>query len=154
MEDKKLKRVDSPEQLNQYIKLANPGIWTILIAIVVLLAGFCIWGCFGKIETRVNAVVVSDGSGSFLYVNEQDRDRVSGGMTVRIQGSESDFKTADAIGTQQKVTEDLNEYARHLGKFQIGEWIYRYKLNGSLQEGTYSANVIIEDISPISFVIN
>ncbi|MCR5735368.1 MAG: hypothetical protein K6G22_12255 [Lachnospiraceae bacterium] len=154
MEDKRLERVDSPDQLDQYIKLANPGVWTILTAIVVLLAGFCIWGIFGRIETRIPAVVISGPSGSFLYVNEQNSARVREGMKVRIRGSESGLQTSDPVGTQQKVTENISEYARHLGDFRVGEWIYGYRLTGSLQEGTYSADVIIEEISPVSFVIN
>ena len=46
MEEKKLRKVDSPEHLNQYIRLSNPGVWILLIAIVVLLIGVCAWGFF------------------------------------------------------------------------------------------------------------
>ena len=41
MEQNKAKKVDSPEQLNEYIRLSNPGVWILVLAIVVLLAGFC-----------------------------------------------------------------------------------------------------------------
>lgn len=36
---KSLDRISSPEQLNDYIRVANPGIWMILAAVIILLAG-------------------------------------------------------------------------------------------------------------------
>lgn len=56
MEDKKYNQVNSPEQLNQYIRLANPGVWVLLLAIVLLLIGVCIWGFYGKIDTKIKTV--------------------------------------------------------------------------------------------------
>ena len=41
---KSLDRISSPEQLNDYIRVANPGIWMILAAVIILLAGVCVWG--------------------------------------------------------------------------------------------------------------
>ena len=41
---KSLDRISSPEQLNDYIRMANPGIWMILAAVIILLAGVCVWG--------------------------------------------------------------------------------------------------------------
>ena len=54
----------------------------------------------------------------------------------------------------EKVTEDMDEYARHLGDFQVGEWVYKCSLNKNTKEGTYSANVVIESISPMTFITN
>ena len=36
---KSVDKVSSPEQLNEYIRVANPGVWMVLAAIVILLAG-------------------------------------------------------------------------------------------------------------------
>lgn len=41
---KSLDRVSSPEQLNDYIKVATPGMWLILLAIVIFLVGMIVWG--------------------------------------------------------------------------------------------------------------
>ena len=35
---KSVDKVSSPEQLNEYIRVANPGVWMVLAAIVILLA--------------------------------------------------------------------------------------------------------------------
>ena len=45
-----LDRVSSPEQLNEYIRVARPSVWVVLGAIVALLAGVLAWGIFGEID--------------------------------------------------------------------------------------------------------
>ena len=47
-------KVSSPEQLQDYVRVANPGLWMVLSAIVILLAGVIVWGFIGKIDTTYN----------------------------------------------------------------------------------------------------
>ena len=154
MEDKKFKKVNSPDQLNQYIRLSNPGVWILLLAIVVLLVGVCIWGYFGKIDTKIKTVVISDNYTSYLYVKEEDMAKIKNGMQVELNNNENIFEIADIEETPEKVTDDMDEYARHLGNFQVGEWVYKCRLNKNVKEGTYSANVVIESIAPMTFITN
>jgi len=39
-----LDRMSSPENLNDYIKVSNPGVWIILGAIAVMLVAAIVWG--------------------------------------------------------------------------------------------------------------
>ena len=153
MKDKNYK-VNSPEQLDQYIKLSNPGVWITLLAIVVLLIGFCVWGFFGKIDSKISTAVVSDYSYSYLYVKEEDIKKVEKGITVEISNDEKTYEIVEIAKNPEKVTEDIDEYVRDLGNFQIGEWVYKCKLNKYLQQGTYNASIIVETVSPMSFVFN
>ena len=154
MEEKKLRKVDSPEQLNQYIKLSNPGVWILLIAIVVLLIGVCAWGFFGKIDTKITTVAISGDYNSYVYIKEADLEKVKNGMNVEIVNNENKYEIVEIETTPEKVTDELSEYARHLGNFQIGEWVYKCKLNRNLREGTYSANIVVESIAPMVFITN
>ena len=45
---KSIERVSSPEQLNDYVKVSSPGIWAVLAAVLILLAGAFVWGSTGK----------------------------------------------------------------------------------------------------------
>ena len=47
---KSIDRVNSPEQLNDYIRVTTPSVWLALIAIILLLSGFLAWGVFGTVE--------------------------------------------------------------------------------------------------------
>ena len=154
MEAKIIKKVDSPEQLNQYIRLSNPRVWILLIAIVVLLIGVCVWGYFGKIDTKISTVAISGDYSSYIYIKEADLEKVKNGMIVEIVNSEKKYEIVEIETTPEKVTDELNEYAIHLGNFQIGEWVYKCKLNCRLREGTYGANVVVESIAPMVFVTN
>ena len=51
MEDSGMRRISSPEQLNDYLKVTTPKIWVLLIAVVLLLAGLLLWGGFTTIES-------------------------------------------------------------------------------------------------------
>ena len=50
-------RVSSPEQLNDYIHVSSPGVWLLLAAILLLLAGFIVWSVFGRLD-----VTAADGT--------------------------------------------------------------------------------------------
>mgnify|MGYP007122110349 CR=1 FL=1 len=50
---KSLDRIESPEQLNDYIRVTSPGIWIFLAAAIVLLVGI------RKRRTRLAAVFIN-----------------------------------------------------------------------------------------------
>ena len=39
---KNIDRISSPEELNDYLKVSDPGIWIILCAVIILLAGLIV----------------------------------------------------------------------------------------------------------------
>ena len=42
--EKSLEKIKSPENLTDYIRVSNPGLWVLLAAILVLMIGAGIWG--------------------------------------------------------------------------------------------------------------
>ena len=60
--EKNLKRVSSPEELNDYLKVTTPRVWIVLIAVILLLAGALIWGFTGSVE-------VKDKEGNSSYIH-------------------------------------------------------------------------------------
>lgn len=50
--EKSIERVSSPEQLNDYIRVTNPSVWIVLLALVVLLVGILAWSIFGTVEVE------------------------------------------------------------------------------------------------------
>ena len=45
------RRITSPEQLNDYLKVTNPKIWVLLVAIVLFIGGFLLWSSVTTIES-------------------------------------------------------------------------------------------------------
>lgn len=53
-----LEHISSPERLNEYIKITNPGIWAILLGCLALLIATGFWGFYGSIPDSVRAIGV------------------------------------------------------------------------------------------------
>lgn len=149
---KSLERVSSPEQLNDYIRVSNPSVWMVLIAIIILLAGVCVWGLFGRLETRLSAAALAEGGEVVCYVRESEIDRVEGGMEVSVGGQT--FLVRDIAEQPVAVDSSFGDYFLYVGGLQTGEWVYAVTLDGELADGVYSAEIVIESISPMSFVLN
>ncbi|MCR5626154.1 MAG: hypothetical protein K6F99_02440 [Lachnospiraceae bacterium] len=45
-------RIDSPEKLNDYMRVMSPSVWMVIIAVFLLMAGFLVWAVFGKLEVH------------------------------------------------------------------------------------------------------
>ena len=69
---KSIERVSSPEQLNEYIRVSNPGIWMVLAAIIVLLVGAIVWGVVGTLDTTLSTVAIAENGEVTIYVKEED----------------------------------------------------------------------------------
>lgn len=50
--EKSLRRISSPEEMNDYIRVTTPKVWVILIAVIVLLIGALVWATFGTITVH------------------------------------------------------------------------------------------------------
>ncbi|MBR6784912.1 MAG: hypothetical protein IKM25_01520 [Clostridia bacterium] len=149
---KSIEKVSSPEQLNEYIRVSNPGVWMILAAIVLLLIGVCVWGVLGHLDTTVTTVAVVENSEITVYVRESDIEQIQEGMKVTIGNSECEI--TDIAGQPVAVGDDFPEYALHIGKLKIGEWVYPVAVSGEADDGIHGVDIVVESVSPMSFVIN
>ncbi len=145
-------RVASPDQLNDYIRVSNPSVWMILAAVVVLLAGVCVWGVFGRLESKVCSAGTCENGVFICYVTEEDADKVTTGMPVKVDGNE--FAVSEISERPIAVTEDMDSYLMHLGGFSEGEWMYEIIADADIPDGTYKAEIVTESVSPMSFILN
>ena len=149
---KSVDRVSSPEQLNEYIRVANPGVWMVLAAIVILLVGVVVWGFIGHLDTTLNTAVVCENGEAVIYVKEADVEKVEVGMTVRV--GENEYAISEIPTEPVRVDGTMSEYAVHASGLTVGEWVYAVKVNGDIADGVHKAEIVIESISPISFILN
>ena len=145
-------KVSSPEQLQDYVRVANPGLWMVLSAIVILLAGVVVWGVIGKIDTTMPTAIVTDCGNAVIYIGESDAEKLEIGMTVRSEDKE--YKITDIAKTPIKVDGSLTDYAIHASGLTVGEWVYAVSIDGEHSDGVQKADIVIESISPISFILN
>lgn len=145
-------RVSSPEQLNDYIRVSNPGVWTILAAIIALLIGVCVWGIFGRLETKIDTAGICENGVFTCYVNEEKIVRIKSGLTVNVNGVSLSVSGISAMPTV--MTGETDAYLMYLGGFLEGEWLYEVTADTELPDGTYKAEIVTESVSPMSFILN
>ena len=131
---KSIDKVKSPESLDDYIRVSNPGVWLLLISIIVLLAGACVWGIFGHIDSTVPASVRIENGTAVCYVTEENITSVKVGQTVQLENCEA---VIESIGKK-----DETGYPCVLSDIS------------SLSDGFYEGKVIVESYKPLSFILN
>ena len=150
--EKSLQRISSPEQLDAYIRVSTPSVWLLLSAIVILLTGVCVWGVFGRLDTVLPAVAaVSEGTAT-AYVREADADRVAAGAAVSVGGTAGRVISV----SEEPVRADsvLTEYMLHVGGLQAEEWVCELALEIGCADGVHEAQIVVDSVSPMSFVLN
>ncbi len=126
---KTLERISSPEQLTDYLHVTNPGIWVILIAVIILLAGVFAWSCVGTLETKSPAnVIVKE---HVAEVAVMDGSQIEEGMPLRILSQ--DYVIAN-------VTKD--DHGRKVGVAEV-----------NIPDGNYDAVVITDQTRPVEFLL-
>ena len=151
---KALDQISSPEQLNDYIRVVNPSIWFMMVGVIIFLVGVCVWGIFGKLDTLLSVAAVNDNGRLVCYVKEADISSVNRDMDVEIGGNSYGIESIAARPLQ--VDDSFSEYLKHVGSLSEGEWVYEVVLDGSEGEqgSVLKADIIIERISPKTFVVN
>lgn len=149
--EKSIKRISSPEQLNQYVEVSGRFSWPVLIAVIVFIAGVLIWSFTGRVDTRVTfGAVVSDGVLTGC-LKEEEIGRLKEGAAVYIDG---DKYTVSEISTQpERLSEDTDDYVMHIGKLTQDSWVYEFKADCALPDGIYRASVVTESIRPVELIL-
>ncbi len=149
---KSIDRISSPEDLTSYMKVANPGIWLTVGAIIIILIGAIIWGIFGRMESTVNGVGVVSGGKCVCFVSESQVNKLEPGQTLRIGNTET---TVEEVASSPVLAEEgLSAYAMHMGSFSNGEYVYPVTFTGNVEEGNYNCVIVIESVSALSFLWN
>lgn len=149
---KSIDRVSSPEQLNDYIRVSNPGVWMILTAIIVFLAGVCVWGIFGRLDTVIKTAGKCNNRVITCYVKESDISSVQIGMEIIVDGERG--TVTDIEPAPMEVTADMDSYLLYMGGYAEGEWVYAIRARVPADDGIYEAQITAESVSPMSFVWN
>ena len=135
---KTVDRISSPEQLQDYMRVTNPGIWMVLAAVIALLAGLLVASALVKVETTVAAkgTVAEAGAGIVIELPPEAGAGVRQGMAVRLAGQDGRVDYVYEKDGATVVTASLDA------------------ASGALPAGVYDVQIITEALSPISFLLN
>ncbi|MDR1271964.1 MAG: hypothetical protein LBK04_03095 [Clostridiales Family XIII bacterium] len=160
-----LDRVLSPDHLDEYIKVSNPGIWLVLVALLVLCASVLVWGFTGTLPKTltVNGVMEENGQAiCFVDVNALDKDimgckvQVSGTGNGPYSGLVSDVSTVP-YSAAEIATKYESDWVTQ--KLVTGEYSYAVTVdisgNPEYTDGAVaSITIITEEVKPVSWLLN
>ena len=150
--EKSVEVIESPEALNYYLRVTSPGIWLILVGIVLFLTGVCIWGIFGHIDSTMDTAIVSQEGKVDCLVPKDAVSRVLENPSVEIDGT--DYALKPSTLKPEIITEDTDIFVILTGNLEVGQIVYRIPVDAALEEGTYSGKIITEKLTPISLLLN
>lgn len=152
---KSMEQISSPENLNDYIKVTNPGIWIVIVVAILFLVSLCVWCVIGIIDITVDIRGYSDGGDIYCYLSDEDISLVAVGM---------DVKSGEKRGRVKQVSQIPDDYstmAERLGGENIvhalciadDEWRYLVVVEGfSGDEGVVDISIVTERINPIRYL--
>lgn len=150
---KSMEKVNSPEQLNDYIHVANPGVWMVLAAIIILLIGVCVWGVFGHLDTEMEAAGVCRDGTLTCYIKEADISAITEETLVSVGGNEYFVAEISAFSVRFEEAEQSELLAA--GYFQGDERVCVLIVSApDLPDGSYEVSLILRRETPISFVLS
>ena len=126
--EKTLERISTPDQLTDYLKVTNPGIWVLLAAVIILLAGVFVWSYTGVLETKAAATVIVENHTA--RVATSDMKEIHKGDEVR-------------VGDQSYMLNSIStdEFGRKVGLVRV-----------DIPDGVYEGVVIVEKTHPLEFL--
>ena len=125
----------SPDQLQDYIRVTNPFVWMVLVAVILLIAGGVVAAVFGKIEVTLNAFARVETGIAYIDVATPDAYKLQKGMTVRFTSENQEAKIENIVW----LTDDL-----------IAEASFVVNLPDN---NSYTCVIVTEVVSPIDFLI-
>ena len=160
--EKSLEAVESPESLNDYLRVTSPGVWLVMAAVITLLVGAILWGIFGHVDTRRQvAVVTSEGKTQVLVAIDSfdevqvivDRKAVEiGGTTYALAIPESGEVT---LGFVEEFVTPTNllpmTYAR--GGLSKEDLVVCVQVEGRFEDGVQTGSMVTETLHPISLLL-
>jgi len=128
-----IEHIQSPEKLNEYMRVTNPSVWVVLIAVIVLLAGMLVWAAFAQIDSFAPGIAeVRDGEAVMIFDDADVAKNVKTGMMITI--GETDYPI-----TSVGFMEDGNVFAL---------------TSADLADGLYNARVVFRRTQVLELLFN
>ena len=130
---KSLDKIKSPENLDDYIRVTNPGVWLLLLSVIILLAGACIWGALGHVDSTVPSAVLVENGEATCCIARESISSVQAGLTVK-------FADCEAV-----ITEVRREDGEADCVLRDGQMV---------PDGFYEGKIVTNSVKPLSFILN
>ena len=145
-------RISSPEQLNDYLRVARPSVWLALAAIVLLLAAFVVFGVFGTLPTTISATGLAKDGQVICYVTEATR--IAPGMPARIGDVTGKVVSVSTVPLSKEEVDQNHPDDFVVYQLDPQAWNYPVRLEApGLPDGVWDVVITAETIHPVQFLL-
>ena len=154
---KAMDKMQSPDDLDRYLRVSNPRFWATLFACAVFLAGFLIWGIFGRISTTVTVKGVQVDGQIHCFLTEAEAEKVVKGDKVNVNGTEMEILEISENPLSYPEAEVILQSDYLLNLLMKETWMYHVTIGGDgtmPKEGVAQEfSIITESMAPISLIL-
>ncbi len=164
--EEQLERITSPERLDRYIRVADPGAWIVLAALLFLAAGVLVWGFTGTISKTIEipGIVEEDGQISCYLPADTEVDGLEGCRTAISRIGEKGAVISGQVTQVSAYPYSRQEAAAFLDSDWLQDrlirWDYVYQVTitpeetTDLQAQTMTDLVIVtSEVKPVQFIL-
>ena len=156
--EKATRRLKSPDDVDEYIRISSPSVKLILCACVALLVGVLAWGVFGSVTTRVTTKgTVIDGK-ALCFLGEEDVEKLQVGNDASMGGVSLVVASVSEIPVSRRTATQIVDDEYLLNAVMEDEWAYPVVLEGDgmdalPQDVPLTSSITVERIAPISLLL-
>ena len=169
-----LDRMESPEKVDEYIRVSTPAAWMLASALALVVVGVLVWGFTGSIAKTVSARgVIFEGADNdvvcLLPVNVAGPYLVGHEARITLGDGRSFSGTVKSVAEDPWTYEEVQEMARSNWRLNTlwgdTDALYQYALRIGYEGDTANAygpdarelvsvEVVTSDVRPIQYVLN
>ena len=149
-------KLRSPDDLDKYVRVANPSVWVVLAACIVLLAGLLAWGVLGSVATNVTATGVVVKGEAMCFLSADNAAKVHEGDFANVGGDPMKVAKISAVPVSKEEASRILESDYLVSTLVDGDWAYKVDFEGDTSElpsnVPLSVSITVERIAPISLI--
>ena len=154
---KATEKLRSPDDLDKFVRVTNPSIWVVLLAVIALLAGLLAWAFFGTVATSVTSTgAVVDGV-PMCFLQADDVTKVAVGDTVNVGGESMKVVGVSSVPVSRNEAGKILKSDYLVSSLVQGDWAYQVVFEGDVAELNedvpLAINITTERLAPISLIL-
>ena len=152
-------QLQSPDDLDKYVRVTNPSVWIILLATVALVFGLLAWGIFGTVSSSVNTMGVVLDDQVMCFLSPDQIADIQEGSEAYLENQRTTIRSISAIPVSRDEAQELLKSDYLTASLFQGDWAYVVQLepvgSGTLRSGIpIDVSITTERVAPISFIFD
>lgn len=162
---KAAERLRSPDDLDKFVRVTNPGVWVVLVACIALLVGLLAWGVFGAVDTNVTAqgavaTFSKDGkteNKAVCFLFGDAISEVEAGDEADVGGERMKVAEVSAVPLSAEEAGALLDGDFLAGTLIQNDWVYSVTFDGDVSKLPYGVpvpvKITVSRVAPISLIL-